>query len=195
MRSSNEPATADSCSVEGCDQQVFVASRQLCRPHYNRWQRHGDPLGGGLPRGSSTIDRFDLYTDKSGECWLWTGSVISGDRPYGLLWDGTKQVLAHRWSYEHFVVAIPGGAEIDHLCRVPRCVRPDHLEPVTHRLNVARGVSPSAANASKDRCPRGHKYDSIVKARHGFKRVCKRCRNQQAKRRYAEGYRSPSKSV
>src|SRR5258708_27180464 len=29
-------------------------------------------------------------------------------------------------------------SELDHLCRVRRCVRPAHLDPVTHAVNVQR---------------------------------------------------------
>lgn len=33
------------CSVEGCEDRCH--GRGYCRVHYKRWQRHGDPLGGG----------------------------------------------------------------------------------------------------------------------------------------------------
>lgn len=35
--------------------------------------------------------------------------------------------------------AIPTNMDLDHLCRNPICVNPDHLEPVTHLENVRRG--------------------------------------------------------
>ena len=34
-----------------------------------------------------------------------------------------------------------GTNELDHLCRTPACVNPEHLESVTHRENTARGRS------------------------------------------------------
>lgn len=37
------------CSIVGCSQ--TVKSRGWCLRHYERWRRHGDPLGGGEPRG------------------------------------------------------------------------------------------------------------------------------------------------
>lgn len=43
------------------------------------------------------------------------------------------------------------GLEFDHLCRNKLCVRPDHLEAVTHTENVRRGNSPSAIAARKRR--------------------------------------------
>ena len=35
--------------------------------------------------------------------------------------------------------SIGDGLVIDHLCRNPRCVNPDHLEPVTTAVNTLRG--------------------------------------------------------
>lgn len=37
-----------SCSIEDCERAVFC--RGWCRKHYRRWDAHGDPLGGQLPR-------------------------------------------------------------------------------------------------------------------------------------------------
>lgn len=36
------------CSIEGCDRAVRTGG--WCGRHYARWLRHGDPLGGGVPR-------------------------------------------------------------------------------------------------------------------------------------------------
>ena len=43
-------------------------------------------------------------------------------------------------------------------CRNPACVNPDHLEPVSIRENLLRGVGPSAQHAKKTHCPAGHSY-------------------------------------
>lgn len=50
-------------------------------------------------------------------------------------------IYAHRLSYELFVGPIPDGYELDHLCRNRGCVNPAHLEAVTHRVNVLRGLA------------------------------------------------------
>ena len=43
------------------------------------------------------------------------------------------------------------GLEPDHLCRNRSCVRPSHLEAVTHLENMRRGK-----NGAKSNCPEGH---------------------------------------
>lgn len=98
-----------------------------------------------MPHGLSDIDRIDWHADKSGECWLWTGTIALNG--YGLIYrQGGPLVGAHRLAYEVHVGPIPKGYELDHLCRVRRCVNPAHLEPVTHSENVRRGFE--ARNSS-----------------------------------------------
>ncbi len=90
----------------------------------------------------TAVERFtSKYTvEPNTGCWLWTAHVVKGG--YGRFRDG-RMVLAHRWSYEHFNGPIPAGEEVDHLCRVRSCVNPQHLEAVTHVINVNRGDLPS----------------------------------------------------
>jgi hypothetical protein len=71
-------------------------------------------------------------------CWAWIGAATAC---YGTFWIDTKYVPAYRAGYELLVGPIPDGLELDHLCKNPNCVRPDHLEPVTHRENVRRQLS------------------------------------------------------
>jgi hypothetical protein len=126
-------------------------------------------------------------------CWLWTGALI-GSSGYGFIGYGGRKPngtsmyqLAHRISYELFKGPIPDGLQIDHLCRVHGCVNPDHLEAVTCKTNVARGIRwkiPSPAL-----CPQGHEYspDNVyVSKRSGCRpsRRCKICHKVAEKRRY-----------
>jgi len=89
--------------------------------------------------------------DKQEGCWLWKGFL---DRDgYGLFTFRHKTTRAHRVAYELQVAAIPEGMQIDHLCRTRHCVNPHHMEVVTHRENVRRGIW-----VKKTHCPRGHEY-------------------------------------
>ena len=79
------------------------------------------------------------HAPELGPCWIWTGSL--NDKGYGVFWVGSKHMKAHRFSFELLVGQIPNGTEPDHLCHNRACVRPSHLEPVTHRENCVRGLS------------------------------------------------------
>ena len=112
-----------------------------------------------------------------GPCWLWGGT--KGDKGYGQFWNGNRLVSAHVRAYEYEVGAVPLGLELDHLCRNRLCVRPSHLEPVTHRVNVLRGVA-GQANRDKTHCAHGHPFDAVntyVDPSTG-KRSCRECRRR-----------------
>ena len=126
--------------------------------------------------------RFWSKVNKSDDCWLWTAAV--DEAGYGRFGVNRESTYAHRYSYELTKGSIPEGLQIDHLCRVRHCVKPDHLETVTQRENILRSPTGFAAvNARKTHCPRGHRY-SILDNR-GW-RECRVCRNEQARRRYIE---------
>ncbi len=77
----------------------------------------------------------------------------------------------------------PKGLEIDHLCRNRACVNASHLEVVTRKVNVLRGVSPSAQNRRKRSCLRGHPLsgDNLYIRKDGTGRTCKKCRADWAR--------------
>jgi hypothetical protein len=95
-------------------------------------------------RGMATVDisvRFWSKVEKTSSCWLWTASTAGqGYGYFHISGGGNRRVrtYAHRWSYESAKGPIPPGLTIDHLCRVLRCVNPDHLEAVTLRENQRR---------------------------------------------------------
>lgn len=101
-------------------------------------------------------------------------------------------VLAHRWSYERFRGPIADGMTLDHLCRVPSCVNPWHLEEVTSQVNSLRSPATLAGmNARKESCPEGHSYIEVVYSGRKRRRceICDRRRaleNTRRRRRPAE---------
>lgn len=112
-------------------------------------------------------------------CWVFTGYTSKGG--YGLIHvpgSAGRMVQTHRVTYEHFVGAIPDGLEPDHLCRVRACCNPWHLEPVTHAVNVQRGLTGGPAVRRRlPRCPCGREYDRIYRtANGGINRQCSVCR-------------------
>lgn len=96
--------------------------------------------------------------DASGDCWIWTGAT--NRQGYGTHYHEEKKWLAHRlvWS----LLVGPPGPILDHLCRVPGCVNPDHLEPVTARTNLLRGETIPARHRRKTKCPKGHPYSGTT---------------------------------
>lgn len=79
--------------------------------------------------------RFWDKVDKSGSCWLWTGS--NKPRGYGQIKVEGKTIFAHRLSWELAYGPIPEGLYVCHRCDVPACVRPDHLFLGTQTDNMA----------------------------------------------------------
>ena len=107
---------------------------------------------------SVLMDRLMSYVspEPNTGCWLWTGTAFR--LGYGSAWDGIRLRSAHRLIYEELRGKIPEGLGLDHKCRVRCCVNPDHLEAVTRRVNVLRGRGPTALNAVKTHCCRGHEF-------------------------------------
>lgn len=134
-----------------------------------------------------TLNRFwaKVEVDHDTGCWLWQAG--RDGKGYGQFAVGEKNVLAHRFAWQLERGPIPEGLQIDHLCRVRHCVNPDHLEPVTARTNTLRGISISAANATKTECIHGHPFDDANTriASNGTRhcRTCDRDREREARAR------------
>jgi hypothetical protein len=133
--------------------------------------------------GDKFETRFDSkFTVTSSGCMEWYEKGRNG-AGYGGFWNGVRKVQAHAWSWERVHGRVPEGLELDHLCRNPPCVNPEHLEPVTHAENMARSV-----HATKTHCKRGHSY-----SQHGYlnrkgSRMCRPCTNIRIDNRWSEDH-------
>ena len=115
-------------------------------------------------------------------CWLWTGSLSVGG--YGRYAVNRRPKTAHRVIFEALVHSVEPPLDLDHLCRVRRCVNPEHLEPVTRSENTLRGLLPSVVAAGNRRaaalathCANGHLYTpSNLYVAPGGQRRCRTCR-------------------
>lgn len=126
-------------------------------------------------KGPIVDERFDAKVEFTESCWLWLGYCSNG---YGQVGRGGQLHKAHRYAYESLVGPIPLGLELDHLCRVRNCVNPAHLEPVTRRENILRGLSRAALFAARTTCSVGHEFDAIHRRGDDMsRRTCRTCNN------------------
>lgn len=142
----------------------------------------GCTSGKGIPESV----RFEskISVDEATGCWNWIARLTRG---YGSFSRGRRHVYAHRYAWERANGPIPDGLHLDHLCRNTRCCNPDHLEPVTPRVNVLRGESPSAVVVRTNHCKRGHEFtpDNTYLRPDGGGRQCRTCNHLRARKRWA----------
>lgn len=135
--------------------------------------KKGPPRKPPLERFLPKLAPTDKWHDGA-PCVEWTATT--GTDGYGRFHDGDRQVVAHRWAYEHWIGPIPDGLVTDHLCRNRRCVNPYHLEPVTNKENILRGLSPWALRSAQTHCKYGHEFteQNTYRTARGT-RSCRKC--------------------
>ncbi len=129
-----------------------------------------------------TTKRFWDKVNKTDTCWLWT--AWHNGLGYGLIKINGKAVLAHRYSYELQKGAIGIGKVIDHLCRQPACVNPEHLEAVTQKVNTERAIGAVwQRRRAQTHCIHGHELSGTnLYIRRDGKRACKECKNKATRK-------------
>lgn len=128
-------------------------------------------------RPTLDLKKFYLFSNKvsisSDGCWNWTASTHR--HGYGFFGFNKKVQLSHRVSYQIFLGEIKEGLVLDHLCRNKRCVNPDHLDPVSQKVNMQRGI-----HATKKYCKNGHEFSAqntklYIRKPNNINRICLTC--------------------
>jgi HNH endonuclease len=127
---------------------IRIADAEVISPGTAQWRVSDLP---------ATLARR-VTTDPETGCWR-VGGYHDRD---GYARSGGES--AHRTAWRALVGEIPPDRPVlDHVrkrgCAWRDCCRPDHLEPVTARINCLRGGSFAAVNAAKTACDHGHPYD------------------------------------
>ena len=187
------PNSCVDCGIPRDDVKKKKLSRGRCSRCYQRHLYALKKSGSfeSLHSPQPVLDRFLARVSKAPNgCHLWTGSM-NHHTGYGRLSVDGKEHYAHRLAYTLLVGSIPDGMDVDHMChngdatcngeiecQHRRCVNPDHLEPVPHRVNMTRShLAIAGKNARKTHCKRGHEFtpENTITRKTG--RACRTCHN------------------
>lgn len=173
------------CSVEGCGKPK--RTKGMCNACYEYMRLHGTTDRPRVRQGTPPELRIWEFVDKDGpvpvfrpelgQCWLWTGSLnVKG---YGMFhWSATRNIMAHRAVWLVSGRDLADELQLDHLCRVPQCVNPVHMEEVTNAENMAR------AKAAWETCRKGHPRTPENLVTIGGKQFCRECKDARFERFY-----------
>ena len=124
---------------------------------------------------SNFLSKIELF----GECWIWSGYVSKGG--YGQFSVGRKTVLAHRFSHFAFIGDVADDLQVDHVCRNPSCVNPDHLQAITRIQNRRRGKDIIGGEV-RTHCRHGHMLSAENVYEWRGKKACKVCRRNSVRK-------------
>jgi hypothetical protein len=105
-------------------------------------------------------------------CWIWLR--VKTAQGYGCTRYRGAYTSAHIAMFKLFGGVIPKGMQLDHLCKVRDCVRPDHLEVVTPLENTHRSSATklSQENIEEIRHLFPHMMQKDIAKQFGVSRSC-----------------------
>ena len=162
------------CPITDCDRPV--SAKGLCKVHYLRQRRHGDPMAGRIAKGECVAWLERHRGHKGRDCLEWPYSKNS--KGYGKVQAPGKSRQAHRYMCELTHGAAPSpDHEAAHNCGNRGCVNPEHLRWATSSQNQMDRVAHGTSN-------RGGRHGmaklSDDQARQIKRLTSKGCRTQQS---------------
>jgi hypothetical protein len=137
------------------------------------------------------IERLEAASipEPNSGCWLWFGAPTAAG--YGLLSVNNQRRYTHVIAYELAKGPVPPTLVVDHLCRNPCCINPDHLEAVTQRENIARGLSAKTTKArfaamTHFKCGHAMTPDNTYIVGKRKERRCRTCNKADALKRWRD---------
>lgn len=125
----------------------------------------------------SKVKVADTHFYNGTPCWEWTSNKTNDG--YGRFHLNGKKELPHRVYYQDTKGKIPNGLELDHLCRNHACLNLEHLQAITHKENMKRGLTgflSGLKNHLKTHCPHGHEYnEKNTYIQPSGSRMCRTC--------------------
>ena len=163
-----------------------------------------------MPARRDINERFADFVspEPNSGCHLWLGGTSHDGYARIGTGVGKSGAYAHVFAWERLHGQKPKAMDLDHLCRVRCCVNPAHLELVTRRENLARGIGGGPANAAnklrlraRTHCNHGHEFtpENTGYSHGGKHRYCRACARKScnavaAKRRIRQKQVSPSRA-
>lgn len=148
------------CSC-GCLQPIFEGDNWRDGMLFNHGPRSREP---------NTASYLVIDMGYETPCWVWQG--VLNKWGYAKIKRHGKTEGAHRLFYRAYVDpdlpnSSAGKDGLDHLCRIRKCVNPEHVEPVTCVENIHRGnttkLSPGEAKQILLRALSGENQHTIAK--------------------------------
>jgi hypothetical protein len=130
MAQSNDTIPYGCCRC-GCGERTRIATRTRTELGWRR----GEPIP--YVHGHHGTKGPFYEVDPETGCWNWQRGMF--DHGYGKIERGGKQIGAHCFMWTKLRGPIPEGLDLHHTCENPRCVNPDHLEPLTRREHIHLG--------------------------------------------------------
>lgn len=90
-------------------------------------------------------------------CWLWIGALDGKGYAKASIEGRLVQMHIHLWTAKNG--PLPRGIQLDHMCRRRRCIRPEHMDPVTTTENAKRTFA--RYRRTIEYCPAQHRLDEV----------------------------------